>query len=215
MKKFFAILLAVAMIFALAACNQADAPETTATPTTAPTEKASEPIGVLYLTFGAAIEMVYDEDGKVLELTGNNEAGNAIAEECQNQLGKECVFAARKILRYISDNQLIGDAKTVALRVGKGDPLPDEEFLDTIITDCQYLLDEECTGLKMVKIHDERLTENGELNLDAALRLASYFLGVPEEDISGNNEPFEGAYTLSSGEKSCSVDAFNGLVTAK
>lgn len=215
MKKLFAILLALAMVFALAACNQADTPDTTAAPTTAPTEKVSEPIGTLYFTFGAAIEMVYDEEGEVLELTGKNEAGNAIAAACQNQLGKECVFAARAILRYVSDNQLIGDARTVAVRVGKGDPLPDAEFLETIITDCQYLADEECTNLKMVKIHDERLTEDGELNLDAAMRLASYFLGAQEADITGNNEPVDGVYTLSSGEKSCTVDAFTGLVTAK
>lgn len=213
MKKIFAILLALAMLLALAACGETDAAPTTV-PTTAPTEAAT-PAGTLYMTFGAAIEMVYDEEGEVLELTGKNEAGKTIAQACQNQLGRECVFAARAILRYTSDNQLIGDARTVAVRLGKGDPLPEEDFLDTIITDCQYLADEECTNLKMVKIHDERLTEDGELNSDAAKRLASYFLDVPEADITGDNEPVDGAYTLTGGEKSCTVDAFTGLVTAK
>ena len=215
MKKLLVILLILMMVASLAACNTDSAPETTAAPTTAPTEKVSEPLGTLYLTFGAAIEMVYDQEGQVLELKGKNEAGNAIAAACQNQLGKECVFAARAILRYVADNQLIGDARTVAVRVGKGEELPDAEFLETIITDCQYLADEECTNLKMVKLHDERLTEDGELNLEAAKRLASYFLGAEEADITGNNEPVDGVYNLNSGEKGCTIDAFTGLVTAK
>ena len=235
LKKTIALILcAVVALCLFAGCNKQDAASTTpgttagttpgttvgttATTSTEPTTniyEESTPAGTLYLTFGAAIEIIYDDEGRALQISGKNEAGKAIANACQNQLGKECVFAARAILRYTSDNQLVGDAKTVAVRVGKGEATPDAEFLDTIVTDCQYLVDEECAGLRLVKIGEERLTEDGELTLDAAKRLAFYFLNIPEADITGNNEPVDGVYTLTGGEKSCTVDAFTGMVTAK
>ena len=144
------------------------------------------------------------------------EYGKTIANACQNQLNQDCVFAARAMLRYASDNKLFGDAKTVAVRLGKNDPMPTTDFLETIITDCQYLLDEECTGLKMIRISDERLDEDSRLNLDCAKILASYYLGAPTSELSGGEVPLDGVYTITTADgKSCTVDAFNGLVVGK
>ena len=214
MKKVIALLLcAVALVGLLAGCNKNKADETTLS-----TEYLVEstPAGTLYLTFGAMIEVVYDADGNALHIAGKNDAGKTIANACQNQLNQDCVFAARAMLRYASDNKLFGDAKTVAVRLGKNDPMPTTDFLETIITDCQYLLDEECTGLKMIRISDERLDEDSRLNLDCAKILASYYLGAPTSELSGGEVPLDGVYTITTADgKSCTVDAFNGLVVGK
>ena len=99
MKKFFAILLALAVLFAFAACGStqtpAKTPETTAAPeTTAPevTEPAV-PIGTLYVSFSGTMELTYDKDGNALEIKGTNEVGETLATAAQNQVGKGCVFA--------------------------------------------------------------------------------------------------------------------------
>ena len=170
MKKLFALLLAAVMLLCLlAGCNQQNASDDD-DDNNSPADPFVDgtPAGTLYLTFGAAVEIVFDENGKALQITGSNETGKTIAAACQNQLNQECVFAARSLLRYASDNALIGDAKTVAVRLGKNDHMPKTDFLDTIITDCQYLCDEECTGLKMIRITAERLDEDGNLSLDCA-----------------------------------------------
>lgn len=218
MKKTIAVLLCAAMMLGLlVGCskkNTADSSDPTPITVGDPYSDHT-PAGTLYLTFGAAIEILFDENGKSLEITGKNEAGEKIAGACQAQVGQGCVFAARAMLRYASDNKLLGDAKTVAVRLGKGEAPPSEDFLDTIVTDCQYLADEECTDLKMVRLWGNRLTEDGDLNADAAKLLASYFLDVEPEEVSGSEMPESGVYTMSAGDKTCTVDAFTGLVTMK
>lgn len=218
MKKFFAILLALAVLFAFAACGSTQAPaktpETTAAPeTTAPeaTEPAV-PIGTLYVSFSGTMELTYDKDGNALEIKGTNEVGETLATAAQNQVGKGCVFALRSILRNASDNNLLGDAKSMAVRVGAGDPLPKENFLEEIQTDCQYLADEECTGIQMKILHGDKLDAQGNLTLDTAKMLAARHLDVKPEELTGADAPVDGAYTFTCGDKSCTVDVFSGMV---
>lgn len=213
MKKLFALMLSVLMILSLfVGCGGNSSDETTGTTTEA--TQAAEPAGTLLISMGAAFEIVYDQDGNVLELTGTNDTGKTIAAACTQYEGRGCVFAARGILRYASDNKLIGDARSMAVRVKFGDPLPSEDFLDTIITDCQYLADEESTGIRMVKIGEEQLDENGLLTSETAKRLAARFLGCTEADLTGEDTPTDNVFTFSFEGKACTVDAATGLVTA-
>ena len=214
MKKFLALMLSAVMILSLlAGCGGNSNTETTAATTEA--TKAAEPVGTLIITMGACFELVYDEEGNALEIKGTNETGKTIAENCQQNVGRGCVFAARSILRYASDNNLIGDAKTMAVRVKQGDPLPSEDFLTTIITDCQYLADEESTGIRMVLLADNALDANGNLTAETAKRMAARFLNGTEETLTGEDTPSEGIFTYSFEGKTCTVDAVTGFVAAK
>lgn len=207
MKKFLALCLALlALMSVLSGCGEEKADPTETTETT-PT-----PAGTLYVSFGATLEFVYDEAGNALELTGTNDAGKVLAEAKQDQLGKGCVYGLRSILRYAINNDLLGDAKTVAVRIGTDDPLPTDDFLDVIVQDCQYLVDEELASVDMFCLAGDKLGEDGTLTYAAAKELAGEYLGV---DASGDQTPVDGVYTFTGGDRSCTVDAFTGLVIGK
>ena len=208
MKKLFALLLAAMLVISMAACG-----ETAAEPTTEPTI-APEPIGTLYVSFGAVLELAYDAEGNALSITGTNELGKSIADANQNQLGRGCVFVLRTILRYASDNNLLGDAKTMTVRVGAKEQLPKENFLEEIQTDCQYLADEECTGIRITPLDGDKLDSSGNITAATAKKLASLFFAADETAVTGG-EAVDGIFTFVCGENSCTVDAFNGLVTKK
>lgn len=214
MKKILALLLGAILILGLfAGCNQNMANNTTTATTAEATTEPAVPVGTLYLSFGPAFKIIYDRDGNALEITGTNEEGQTIATNCADQIGKGCVFVARKFLRYASDNNLLGNAKNMVVRLDMSDPLPSEDFLDTIVTDCQYLADEECTNLQLMKIDSDDLTCDGNLTLETARILAARFLGAEETDLVDPEAITDGLYTFSSCDASCSVDAFTGLVT--
>lgn len=214
MKKIFVLMLSAVMILSLlAGCGGSSNTETTGATTEA--TKAAEPVGTLIITMGACFELTYDDQGNALEIKGTNETGKTIAENCQQNVGRGCVFAARAILRYASDNNLIGDAKTMAVRVKQGDPLPSEDFLSTIITDCQYLADEESTGIRMVLLAGDALDEDGNLTAETAKHIAARFLNGTETDLAGEDTPAEGVFTYSFDGKTCTVDATTGFVAVK
>jgi len=217
-KRIFAFLLALTAIFAFSACGKTEAPvktpETTATAeTTAPeATETAVPIGTLYVSFSGTMELTYDKDGNALEIKGTNQVGETLAAAAKNQVGKGCVFALRSILRNASDNNLLGDAKSMSVRVGAKDPLPKEDFLEEIQTDCQYLADEECTGIQIKILHGDKLDAQGNLTLDTAKMLAARHLDVKPEELTGSDVPVDGVYTFTCGEMGCTVDIFNGMV---
>lgn len=218
MKKLLALLLTAMLVVSMAACgDSAETPATTTAPeATDPAPEATKPpepttvVGTLYTTFGAALKLDYNENGTVLAITGTNEAGTTIANAVQNQAGRACVFVLRTILRYAAENNLLGDAKTMTVRVGHGDPIPGKDFFETIITDCQYLADEECTGIRMYAIEKAYLDAQGNLTPETAKDLAARYFSVKAEELTVPETTQEGVYTFTLGDKTCTVDAFDG-----
>jgi len=208
MKSSFAFLLIIALLAGvLSGCGAVEPGETTLPTET--TEATPTPIGTLYVSFGATLEMTYDEAGNALTITGTNEIGKTLAEAKQDQLNKGCVYALRSILRYAITENLLGDTKTVVVRIGAGDSQPTEDFLFVIGQDCQYLLDEEVSDLDMHYLTGDMLDENGDLTFDTAQMLATKYLGG-EAIAAEATAP--GVYTFTAGDKSCTVDAFTGQV---
>ena len=212
MRKWIAFCLIMTMLLgALSGCGNAPATDTSApTETTAP---APTPIGTLYASFGAALELTYDENGNALSITGTNEAGKLLAEAKQDQLNKGCVYALRSILRKAINDGLLGaDTKTVTIRIGVNDPLPTEDFLNTVCQDCQYLVDEEISGVDLYGLQGDLLDEDGNLTYAMAQRLATKHLGA---DATGDETITDGVYTFTAADKTCTVNALTGLVTGK
>ena len=212
MKKWIALSLALCM--ALGILSGCGAQTATPTETTAPTEATeSKPLGTLYVSFGATLEIIYDQNGNALELIGTNEAGKVLAEAKQDQLNKGCVYTLRSILRYAITEDLLGDAKTVTIRVGAEERLPKNDFLDEIAYDCQLLIDEELAGMDMISLTEDRLDDYGDLSYETAKLLAETYLESAE--VSGEQVAVGGVFTFTAGERSCTVDAFTGLVIGK
>ena len=211
MKKQITLGIALLMLLSiLSGCGSDTAAPTTLAPeTTAAAEAAPTPVGTLYVSFGAALEITYDEEGNALTLTGVNEAGKLLAEAKQDQLNKGCVYTLRSILRMVIDQQLLGDAKTVTVRIGAEDPLPTEDFLQTIGQDCQYLIDEEGAGVDIYCLTGDKLDETGNLTYETAQMLASKYLGA---EATAAETTATDVYAFTAGEKTCTVDAFTGLI---
>ena len=207
MKKLFALCLALVLV--LCGCAETPAEPAVTTEPMETTEASATPVGTLYVSFGATLELVYDETGAALEIKGTNEIGKQLAEAKQDQLGKGCMYVLRSVFRYAIANELLGDAKTAAFRTGKDDPLPTEDFLTVIGQDCQYLLDEEVTHIGMYELSGDKLDADGNLTFDTAKLLATKYLGA---DAQGDETPADGVYTFTAEEKSCTVDVFTGLV---
>ena len=208
MKKL--LVLCLVLVTVLWGCGEGKPEPAVTTEPVETTEAPATPVGTLYVSFGATLELVYDDTGAALQINGTNEVGKQLAEARQDQLGKGCVYALRSIFRYAIANGLLGDAKTAAFRLGKDDPLPSEDFLEVIGQDCQYLLDEELTGIGMYGLTGDKLGADGNLTYEAAKLLATKYLGT---DAQGDETPNAGVYTFSGDGKSCEVDAFTGLVT--
>ena len=212
MKKWIALCVAALLLLPmLSGCGKEAA---TPADTTAPVEttEASTPVGTLYVSFGATLEILYDREGNALTLTGTNEAGKAIAEVKQDQLNKGCVYTLRSILRYVITEQLFGDAKTVTVRIGANDPLPAPDFLEVIGMDCQYLLDEELDDVDMYCLVGDMLDEKGNLTFDTAQMLAGKYLkaeATPAEATPNS------AFAFTADGKTCTVDAFTGLIVGQ
>ena len=212
MKKWIALSLALCMALGvLSGCGTQSATPTETTEATKATE--SKPLGTLYVAFGATLEITYDQNGNALELIGTNEAGKVLAEAKQDQLNKGCVYTLRSIFRYAITEELLGDAKTVGIRVGAEQRLPKNDFLDEIAYDCQLLIDEELAGLDIISLVEERLDDYGDLSYDTAKLFAQTYLEA--EEVTGEQVAVDGVFTFTAGDRSCTVDAFNGLVQGK
>lgn len=199
------------MLFALmAGCGNNSKPSETTEDTTPAT-----PAGTLYVTLNNTLELVYDQDGNILELKGTDADSNAIAADLQMHLGRGCVHAVRGFMRYVSDRKIIGDAKSMTVRVGFGDPLPTADFLDTITVDTQMLADEEGTGVQIHKISADKLDSAGLILPEVAKILAARRLSTTAETLTGEDTVVDGQYTYSFAGKTCTVNATTGLITAK
>lgn len=213
MKKWIAGWLIMTMLLGvLSGCGKEAAAPTDTTVTPETTGSAPTPIGTLYVSFGAALEIVYDENGNALSITGVNEAGKQLAAAKQDQLGKGCVYALRSILRMAISDSLLGDAKTLTIRIGANDPLPTEDFLNTIGQDCQYLVDEEGAPVDLYCLTGDLLDEKGDLTYETAQMLATTYLGA---EASSAEATATDVYTFVAGDKTCTVDAFTGLVMGR
>lgn len=212
MKKLLALALSALMILGLfVGCGNTAKPAESSTETTV----AATPAGKLIVSLNNTVEFVYDETGKILEIKGTDEDSNAIATDLQQHLGRDCVHGVRALMRYHTDKKIVGDAKTMSVRVAYGDPLPTEDFLDTIVIDTQMLADEEDSGVRIIQIGAAQLDEYGIILPETAKKMAGLYLGVAAEELTGDYVGTDNLYTYSFGDKSCTVDGTTGLVKAK
>ena len=221
MKKLSALLIcAILIIHLLAGCgNTANPAETTPDTTTEATTEVilsdTTPAGTLMLSMGETYELVYNKDGQILELNGTSEKSKVIVTGLQHYVGRDCVYGARGILNFYISQHLLGDIRTMAVRVGFGDPLPRTDFLTVCVNDTQLLALEEDTKVKVIEIGSDRIDENGLLLPEAARELACPYINATPELLEGEDVPTDNLYSYSYGGIACTVDAVTGLVVGK
>lgn len=173
------------------------------------------PAGTLYIDFGVSIEVVYDDEGKALQLVGTNQAGKQAATNCTRFLGKPCSAVVWKLLEYSVKNKLTGSTPLMVIRLDKTDVPPSDDFLTAIATPCQQLSDRMNAGIRVFAPEGEQLDEEGQLTSQTAKALAAVRFGCAETDITGGEALADGVYTFTCNGKTCTVDAFSGVTTLK
>lgn len=187
--------------------------EETAAPALAGNEAAAqENGGTLILKVNPEIAVEYDENGRVTSVTGRNEDGRKIAESYQDYIGKECHEAVEELVSLIHEagyfvEEVEGESRKITIEIETGSILPEEDFVDEIVTGVQ-------TYVKDMQINSPVVAEdqNGDGMTDFDIYEhhygnESYEIVVPPENPA--QEPETKPADAAAGENAGGTDAEN------
>ncbi len=98
--------------------------------------------GFLMLRVNPEIEIEYDKQGNVTQVTGKNEDGKKVVNGYTDYQGKACGVVLEELIGRINDagyftQSADGSKKNIILQIEPGSPLPTENFFQEISTDVQ------------------------------------------------------------------------------
>ena len=98
--------------------------------------------GTVVLKVNPEIAVDYDENGRVLTVTGRNEDGRKIVESYQDYIGKECHEVVEELVGLIHEagyfvEEVEGESRKITIEIETGSILPEEGFVDEIVTGVQ------------------------------------------------------------------------------
>ena len=128
--------LAVLTAVLLAGCQAPAASQTDA----APTETVSSALadtGILTLSVNPEIQIEYNKEGKVVNLTGMNADGEAIVSSYQDYIGKDCQTVLSDLVQKINEagyfvEEIDGNPRNIVIQIEPGSVLPSDDFVQQI-----------------------------------------------------------------------------------
>lgn len=174
--------------------------------------------GMLVLSTAASLKITYDSEGMVMNVTGSNDDGVALA-NAYEYLGKSCSTAIKDLIAASAEaGYLSGNVKNIVLKLAVGSSLPTELFLDVLASDAEAAAKEAGSSAVVTAIGLDGLDEDGYINAEIAKTLLLNELGVDQfESISGSPAPVNDCYlfTVQVGGvgSSHSIDAITGLIS--
>ncbi|MBR7142828.1 MAG: hypothetical protein IKD06_04740, partial [Clostridia bacterium] len=178
-KKLLALVLGALMLLGLlAGCG-----ETPSKPseTKAPAPQLPTLSGMLVLSANAVFKINYDQDGMVMEITGSNEEGAALAEKYDYN-GKSCSTAVKELIAATAEATLLRETNNIVLKLAVGSQLPSETFFDGLAKDAADAAADNASTAYVVAIGLDGLDENGYINAEFAQKLLANHLGVTSFD---------------------------------
>ena len=90
--------------------------------------------GTLTLSVNPEIQIEYNKDGKVTDLTGRNDDGKGIVEVYTDYIGKNCEDVLQELIVEINEagyfvDDIDGNKKNIVLQIEPGSVLPSDDFL--------------------------------------------------------------------------------------
>ena len=140
-KSMLALVLAMTMSTGLLfGCGQ-NSTEATVTETVEETSAEPQPAGgTLVLSVNPEIEINYDENGNVTEISGRNDDGNAILANYSGYEGKAAREVVTELVTAIGEagyfvEEVEGENRQITIEIEPGSGLPHETFLDEVASD--------------------------------------------------------------------------------
>ena len=123
-RKFFAAASSLAVLAAALLTGCGDAPQA-----------GSVPAGTLTLRVNPEIQIAYDEEGKVLSLTGENGDGKEIVAAYPDYIGKDCEVVVQELVEEIHEagyfvEEVEGEGRRIVLELEPGSKEPRDDFLE-------------------------------------------------------------------------------------
>ena len=123
-RKFFAAASSLAVLAAALLTGCGDAPQA-----------GSVPAGTLTLRVNPEIQIAYDEEGKVLSLTGENGDGREIVAAYPDYIGKDCEVVVQELVEEIHEagyfvEEMEGEGRRIVLELEPGSKEPRDDFLE-------------------------------------------------------------------------------------
>lgn len=154
--------------------------------------------GMLVLNLNAAVNISYDANGNVVEISGADENGEILATEYEGYSGKPC---SDVVCELIANSKLSGhlteEVNHVAIKQAVGSTSPAENFLEAIKLDAEAALAEAGSTAKLIVLSTDNLDADGWINLESAKALALAYLAIDSFDLlEGTDSPIDGLYSF-------------------
>lgn len=111
--------------------------------------------GTLILKVNPEIAVEYDANGRVTAVYGRNEDGREIVEKYRDYIGKECHEAVEDLVGLIHEagyfvEEVEGENRKITIEIERGSVLPEEGFIDEIVTGVQTYVEDMQLGSAVV-----------------------------------------------------------------
>lgn len=175
--------------------------------------------GMLVLNVNAAVNISYDANGNVVEISGADENGEILATEYEGYNGKPC---SDVVCELIANSKLAGhmteEVSYISIKQAVGSTSPTENFLEAIKLDAEAALAEAGSTARLIVLSTDNLDADGWIDLESAKALAMAYLAIDSFDLlEGTDSPIDGLYSfrITSGsylDEKVLVDALTGSV---
>lgn len=170
--------------------------------------------GTVVLTYGAHVEIDYDQNGKILNLRGLNALGQTAAAKGNGFVGQDVAKGVDACLSALAEDSVVRRNRSLVIRVKFGDPLPKENFLTVLGDAARVTCREKGINQEVYALGPEELEEDGTISMEICKTIAMDYLGAPMmSEVGGDESLADGGYTFNYEDMICVVDAHTGLVT--
>ena len=197
MKKFFAMILCLAMVLAMAACGGNSAPAGTPTDDLASTPEAA---GVLFLSTGAEFRVIFDTEGLVIAVNSSNESAAEILLDYPEAIGRPCDNVVSNLITLTASSGLHLATRVIVIKEAPGSKVPSASFLESVRVDAAA-----ATDYDVVLITADQLTADGYITADAAKDILTRQLKLTDVQIACS-EVVDDLYTLTYEENGAEME---------
>ena len=190
--------------------------------------------GFLTLSVNPEIRIEYDDEGRVIDLTGQNDDGKTIVASYQDYIGKECDDVLNDLIVKINEagyfvEDIDGGRKNIVIQLEPGSVVPSSTFLEEVTASTQNAVKNLHLSSGIVTIDDDDYdpdyARNGSpspyITLEKAKEIALSHAGVNaadavfddrEFDHDDGTAVFELEFTAGGVEYEYDVDAVHGTI---